>query len=533
MTSKINEIEINISSGLWVKTYDTDKLIIWQPKYFYMKLSSINTMTPFSSPYIKLYKHGEVIDKVEAFTGIVRELPIFYKIINNKLTIADVLDRLINDARNFNELSLQEFLVFGYVTSNRTLINGIFSLSAGESLIYENSVLNIYQSYIYNTTSYSEGNRDYFKQEFIKIAESIFDDLISNLHTKTVLLPLSAGYDSRFIASMLKMGGYDNVKCFAWGESKCNDIGISREIASKLGYEWTHVNYNDEIWKNVIESDWIEEVLFKSSSYVSTSGIASFPFQQFLRNSSIDFENCVILLGHTGDFICGGHIPLDLSMTTSMEKLVGMIINKHSIVDLNFSESIVTEELRNQLDTYNKYTDLYRTYEIWEWRERQAKFIVNTNRYYEFLNLDWYMPMWDVRFVKFWEKIPYEEKLGSVLYHDVLESTIFSKLKIDTHLKSKNRFRRNALKSRIKQYINKNAILYKLYQEVRKTNNLPLDEYGFYYSIEMLRKHVSISYPTEYNRIVEYYQRMDVKSFRKLADLSSSILGLLIHYSHG
>ena len=45
-------------------------------------------------------------------------------------------------------------------------------------------------------------------------------------------------------------------------------------------------------------------------------------------------------------------------------------------------------------------------WERWEWQERQAKFMCNSVRVYEFWGFDWRLPFWDAEAIGFWERMP-------------------------------------------------------------------------------------------------------------------------------
>ena len=70
-------------------------------------------------------------------------------------------------------------------------------------------------------------------------------------------------------------------------------------------------------------------------------------------------------------------------------------------------------------------------YENWEYRERQCKYVVNGQKVYEFFNFDWFLPLWDSEFVKFWTTVPldlrykqnlYKKYLTDWNYRDIFES---------------------------------------------------------------------------------------------------------------
>ena len=45
------------------------------------------------------------------------------------------------------------------------------------------------------------------------------------------------------------------------------------------------------------------------------------------------------------------------------------------------------------------------TFECWDCQERQAKFIVNSVRAYEFFGFEWRLPLFDAELMDFWSRI--------------------------------------------------------------------------------------------------------------------------------
>ena len=57
----------------------------------------------------------------------------------------------------------------------------------------------------------------------------------------------------------------------------------------------------------------------------------------------------------------------------------------------------------------------------WDWQERQAKFIVNSVRVYEYWGYNWWLPFWDNDFMYFWQKIPLIYRKNKLLYNDYVD----------------------------------------------------------------------------------------------------------------
>lgn len=522
---QINSANVVISTKRWIKSYSSPTATIWQPRYSIGKKKIDCESSSIDPPYIRVQKSEGRILNIEIRSGIIREVPIYYCIHDDMLTISDSPKTFERLNSMFDDLSLKEFLVYGYVTTNRTLLKDVFCLTAGQRLMFENSTLSIENEYLYNTATVFDEDIPTLREELLSTAESIFNQLIKDLEGRTVILPLSAGYDSRFIAAMLKLGGYEKVKCFSWGEEKHPDVGISREIAATLGYNWTHIDYNQSSWKETIMSDWLPELLCESSGYVSTSGIASLPFLNYLMRTELDHADCVVLPGHTGDFISGGHIPLDLEKNSSIKGVVQSILSRHSLIGTDLLDATIVDDLTNQISELASLS-LSRIYETWEWRERQSKFIVNTNRYYESLELSWNMPLWHEEFVQFWDKMPLSLKKSSLFYNQVLESSVFSPLNLDIHLKPKQS--PNTSKLVLKKLIRSNKLLLNMARKMVKRKPSS-DEYGFYYALEELERCFEGNSPSTHSHVENEFSKLgSIHNPKAYSHLSKSILTLII-----
>lgn len=66
--------------------------------------------------------------------------------------------------------------------------------------------------------------------------------------------------------------------------------------------------------------------------------------------------------------------------------------------------------------TISSTKDFANACESWNWQERQAKFIGNSIRVYEFWGFDWWMPLWDKQFTKYWSCFPLKLRFERFFY---------------------------------------------------------------------------------------------------------------------
>ena len=93
--------------------------------------------------------------------------------------------------------------------------------------------------------------------------------MISRIGDRQIVVPLSAGNDSRLVASVLKHLGAKNVKCYSYGTKGNFEAKIAKIIADKLGYEWKFVPLTHKSEKKFYASDEFKLYLDYSETFCS------------------------------------------------------------------------------------------------------------------------------------------------------------------------------------------------------------------------------------------------------------------------
>ena len=147
----------------------------------------------------------------------------------------------------------------------------------------------------------------------------------------------------------------------------------------------------------------------------------------------------VFVPGHTGDFISGGHIPEELMSKKSkndLKKIIETILYHHYILwdwrehnkelvksfEKRIKQTIGASSPKDQLEEVIAYNR-------WELENRQAKYIVNSLRVYEYFGAEWMIPLWDYELIDFFEKVPLSFRYKQKLYNETLRDLIFPALK--------------------------------------------------------------------------------------------------------
>lgn len=158
----------------------------------------------------------------------------------------------------------------------------------------------------------------------------------------------------------------------------------------------------------------------------------------------------MILNGQSGDFLTGGHLPINIittknSLIKNKSLLLNYIITKHYSLWCNYNEDI-KQNYFERLNKYyfkkcNNYYDLLKFYEIFEFENRQSKWVIGQQKVYEFLGYTWELPLWKVSLMKFFEKkIPLKDKINQKYYKSYLLKKNYSNVWRDIEINPKLTF---------------------------------------------------------------------------------------------
>lgn len=372
-------------------------------------------------------------ERVIVVSDRTRSRPLFYsRNHQGNVYISDSADWLLEQQQKvcFAPLSEHEFRSAGYVTGKDTLVENVYQVQAGHLLLVNKHSERQHCYFQFMPLNGDDlVHQDELYQQLDQSMTLAIDKLIQYANGRQLVVPLSGGYDSRSIAIYLKKSGYKNVVTFTFGRMTSKEVLISQRIADALGFPWHFIEYNSKLWRGVKSSESFSRYLPFICSYVSVPNVQVYPAIKAIYEQGFIDNDSIIVPGHTGDFISGGHIPQALvgkEAESHQNVLVDSIVAKHfkqKVKNVNLVE--LKQKLAAQVATYTKQFSVNipaaSIFESWEFYERQAKFIVNSNRYYDFFKLDWWMPLWDENLIQFWQHVPLVERLNSKLWQQFVE----------------------------------------------------------------------------------------------------------------
>jgi len=373
----------------------------------------------------------------------IRSTPIFFSKIEEtfyidhdpkKLTINN---KFVND---INKSAVLEISMSGYTIGNKTIYKNLHSLKAGELAIFDKSTFEIHQYFKY-CCDVRENDFNYI-DALSKLTIKTFKKMLDSIGERQIVIPLSAGNDSRLVASILKELGATNVICYSYGSLGNFEADTAKLIAEKLGYEWFFIPLMHKGEKTFYASTEYKEYLKFSETYSSVPYIQSLSTIKYLKESKIIDDDAVFINGNSGDFISGLHLDYLINrddgevVDTESRKatILNSIIKKHfslwgdlsTTVNINRIKKSLWNEIESSCGILTDYKKDHTFYEYSEFIDRQSKYVVTGQRAYEFYGYEWRMPLWDNEYIDFWARVPVNYKKKQALYLDMLKKNNFA-----------------------------------------------------------------------------------------------------------
>jgi len=444
-------LDIKISR-LW-KKYSGKNTTIWIKGYFYShtidKIVNIckNIKKDEISSFIEsIDGHFAIVVHKDDFTFIavdkIRSTPLFFTKIKDNFFIDSDPKNLVN-LNSFDKIIEEnarlEIAMSGFVIGNKTIYKNLHSLKAGEIVIFQGNSYEYLQYYKYFGEIINKSFEDYLK-ELSEVTLNIFRKMLNKIGDRQIIIPLSAGNDSRLVASILKHLGAKNVKCYSYGTPENFEVKIAKIISQKLDYEWKLIPLTHKSEKIFYASKDYKKYLDYSETYCSVPYIQSLSTVKYLKNINWINDDAIFINGNTGDFISGGHINLNILDASKLENIefrkeniLSQLIEKHFSLwgylktDLNKNNLKVNlwNEIVEGCSDIQKNSNDHLLYEYSEFIDRQSKYVISGQRIYEYYGYNWRLPLWNDEYLLFWQKVPLNYKLKQKLYIEMLKKNNF------------------------------------------------------------------------------------------------------------
>ncbi|WP_432407029.1 hypothetical protein [Wukongibacter sp. M2B1] len=362
----------------------------------------------------------------------VRSIPLFY----TKDSSVYVTDNLYDTElkKTYNDVSKLELLLTGCVSGSDTLYEGINQTQAGEIITIQNDKIHSkFYFKLEHDFNINEGlSIDDLIDSHLDILKVVFQRLIRYADGRTIVIPLSGGYDSRLTALMMKKLSYDNVITFTFGREKNGESILSKQVANDLEYPWIFIPYTNKYTNEVYNTRDHEEYESLPDNLFNICQDRDWPAVWELKKKGLVPKDSVFVPGYSGDFLAAFMRPQCWETNGEFNEniIADAIIDKHYIMwrrkkdfvkkNIKLYYKLITQIKQNRTSTFYEAIN---NLKYWEFLQIQVKYIINAVKVYEFWGYDWWMPLWDKEYMDFWLKIPYKYLEDRRLYNQTVAET--------------------------------------------------------------------------------------------------------------
>lgn len=369
-------------------------------------------------------------EKVIAAVDPVATIPLlFRKDTFGRIKVSGSARRLSSGEDTLSDTAVLSMAMAGFTFGAETLFTEITPLLSGTALFV--SADNVAQVVRYHGYLPHEGGEDdpALKSNLADLTLSILERMAKDLSGRTIVVPLSAGLDSRLIVSGLKELGYNDVVCISYGLQGNHEAVGAQKIARHLGYPWHFIPHTPQSQASTFSGNECQQFVEFADNFQAIPFQQDFMAVKTVKDMALAPPDAVFVNGQSGDFIAGNHIP-----TSLVHSKGGSLFDAFAAKHFGHWQCLLTSEnldrLRSlfdgQVKALRERTDSeiqdFGVFEALEYENRQSKYVVAGQRTYEWFGFEWRLPLWDRSFIDFWEKSSLSAKLGQKLYREMLVS---------------------------------------------------------------------------------------------------------------
>lgn len=341
--------------------------------------------------------------KVTLTVDHLRSWPLFFAMREDQVHISDSIELLRRQIGpvEISDANRVEFLHGGYVAGAETLFTGVSQVPCGTTVEIDLGTGAV-ESTLYRRMQIGHGKVDdpaEFTHRFEDAAVASLVRTTERARGRRLVIPLSAGLDSRLLATLLVRLGYPRVLAFTYGLPTNTEARISQEVARRLGIEWHFVPYEPEWVRREWNSPSSREFLAEGWSGSALPHIQDYLALRELRRLGIVDAADIIVPGHT--IVDDGHdAGFRGRPIVGRDELITALVRSHYSLQGSAVPASTRSRVREKMVASFKEcgfdgspASVMEASSWWVQRERQAKYINNSVRVYECLDLEWDLPL--------------------------------------------------------------------------------------------------------------------------------------------
>ena len=369
-----------------------------------------------------------------------RSMPLYYAVDGSAISDdSEYLRAYLKIAKEQTDpLRMAELMTTGAVSDCYTVYERIKQLTIGTAVEWKNGQRQIaaYYRHLTHIQSYS---REGAKAALRRTAKIVIRNILKVVNGRPIVLSLSGGYDSRFVACMLKECGVDQVSCYTYGNQSSFEVAQSKRVADALGYRWICVTYTDDDVEGQLDESGMAYIN-ACFQHDFTTYLQNYIAVKKLHEEGWFPENAVFLTGLCHDMPTGAYQrgPEDMHYPISAEGVADYTMNSRFIRYQLREDARVAylDDLLRQISDIGleirDFQDFTSVADALSTGFGHSRRFLPMNHCHEYFGYEWLLPCWNQELLDFWYSLPYTMRIRQNLYEEWLITDLCGKYGIGT-----------------------------------------------------------------------------------------------------
>jgi hypothetical protein len=275
--------------------------------------------------------------------------------------------------------------------------------------------------------------------------DEVFDRLARQFAGQRIIVPLSGGLDSRLVIAMLKRHGHRDLVAVTYGRPGSPEAETSRAVADALSITWMFIPYADGEWNPVMATPAMRAFWEYAGQGATLPHLQDYLALHHLRRLDPGLE-AVFFPGVVGDMIAGVWTPsaiLFREYSSSGPRKVAaidgpvdvaavcdwLLASKYDLWPARREEVGAIERRMRSFFAAVTFTDAHNSataFDLFEFENRQARYLANSVRAYETHGFGWWLPLCDGALMDFFLTVPTDLRKLKRLYAAWMRRRVFA-----------------------------------------------------------------------------------------------------------
>ncbi len=223
-------------------------------------------------------------------------IPVFFSL-RNHCSISNLEPCVVIDSKtNQSDISFENMYGFMHYTHfiwDETLYKHIFTMLPDSTHVF--NIINVTQDSTYNRSV--EGTQNNAQLSDVEVAQKLYNlnkELVTNslANYNNIILPLSAGYDSRMILAAISESKSLTNKtfCFTYGSEGSIEVEAARRLAKETDVKWEHI----ELPRRFLSENYLTKIHDIFGSHLHMHGMYQLEFiEEMKKKKDFGIGDCI------------------------------------------------------------------------------------------------------------------------------------------------------------------------------------------------------------------------------------------------